>query len=283
MGDKLKSFINWLKQDKKKMLAFIGVLVVILFLVGTTLSKGKPSKDDDKDKKQKEVSTQQSYNTDEARLNKKCGKAPSGFRWGEGCVTIATGQMGLSDEDVLYTYLRSLSLLDIETAEKYSYKTEVINSYSKMYSAETEYSFTNEFKRSMYTETLQSMVIQGIAKRAPFADKRRVITMNIQLIDTSDKDFWVKDKKKIFDNLNKYKISENDTSKAKEYLFKYVREYYGSDKSVKKTVEVPITVEQTTDGNWLVVNDSSLDAICKFQDGDTIVAYILEQFDLQSY
>lgn len=276
----MSKIVGWFKASTKNKIIALGGLVVILLVIAGAVFGDSPSADVSEDKNEDgspkvEVSE---FDKETEKLRTKCGEPPAGFRWGDGCTQIAVGKEGMSDEDVLFTYLRALSLLDLETAEKYSYKTDVIKQYSKLYDVEKDYSFLNEFKRAMYTETLGSMQLQGISKRTPFADKRRVIHMKVNMYDMQDRDFWLKDKDKIFDALSKYKVSESDTGKAKEYLFQYTKDYFASGKAKRKVIEIPITVEQTTDGTWLVVDDSTLNAICDSGDSETIVNYILERY-----
>ena len=61
-------------------------------------------------------------------LRKSFGTPPEGFIWDLNGKAISLGDKSMSSEDVLYAYIRSLSTLDLATAQKYSRDAKVVES-----------------------------------------------------------------------------------------------------------------------------------------------------------
>lgn len=275
----------------KKLVGIIGgVLAFIIILVG--VRSYNTSK---KEKEAAEKAAQEAQQTDVTKVDLKSlsdfdkeqvrwieryGNPPKGFRWKDDGTLQALGDPNLKDTDVAYTYIRALSTLDIATAQKYSNKTNVITSLNRYYSTEADFTYDENFKKDMFKQVLLSIKPVKITNVANFANFRNAITMKIEVTDLSNKDFWKKDSTEIFKNLKEYKKTEQDTTKAKNYLYKYILEYYKSEKPAKHEVEINLVLDQDkTSGGWIVVKDKDLDNLAKYADGELVVNNILASYD----
>ena len=220
------------------------------------------------------------FDKEQIRWIERYGTPPKGFRWKDDGTLQALGDPNLKDTDVAYTYIRALSTLDIATAQKYSNKTNVITSLNRYYSTEADFTYDENFKKDMFKQVLLSIKPVKITNVANFANFRNAITMKIEVTDLTNKDFWKKDSSKIFKDLKEYKKTEQDTTKAKNYLYKYVLDYYKSEKPAKHEVEINLVLDQDkTSGGWIVVKDKDLDNIAKYADGELVVNNILAAYD----
>ena len=67
-------------------------------------------------------------------LSRQYGKAPEGFEWSYTGELVSKGDDdSATAEDVVYMFLRSLSILDLSTATRYSDNSEIISSYKNFY------------------------------------------------------------------------------------------------------------------------------------------------------
>lgn len=66
------------------------------------------------------------------------------------------------------------------------------------------------------TLVLMSLQVHGVTNIATFADNKQVFTVELEIIDLSDKDFWLDDKEEIFDNMYIYDQEEEDDSKQSQ-------------------------------------------------------------------
>ena len=275
----------------KKIMGIIGGVLVFIILIGGIRSYNSSKKA----KQAAEIEAQKAQQTDITKVDLKSlsdfdkeqirwieryGTPPKGFRWKDDGTLQALGDPNLKDTDVAYTYIRALSTLDIATAQKYSNKTNVITSLNRYYSTEADFTYDENFKKDMFKQVLLSIKPVKITNVANFANFRNAITMKIEVTDLTNKDFWKKDSSKIFKDLKEYKKTEQDTTKAKNYLYKYVLDYYKSEKPAKHEVEINLVLDQDkTSGGWIVVKDKDLDNIAKYADGELVVNNILAAYD----
>lgn len=269
---------------KKWVLIGIGVLVTLLLItvsvikvvnknkseeVRTTYSTTSNSEDD----------ATKEFNRIQERMTEKYGKAPKGMYYNEDGELVPEGNPKYTPEEVASTYLRALSTMNLENAQRYSYKTSVLKSLTKFYDTKEQYQANANFKKEMYKQVLLSIQPLNVQDTATFAVGKSVVTMNVKLIDLSNKDFWKEDTLKIFKNIFKYRRAESDSSKSKDYVYDYVLDYYKSEspKLVRKTIS--LTLEKGVTGGWVVTNDDELDAIAQYRDGEVVVSNIISAYD----
>jgi hypothetical protein len=275
----------------KKIMGIIGGVLVFIILIGGIRSynsskKAKQAAELEAQKAQQtditkvDLKSLSDFDKEQIRWIERYGTPPKGFRWKDDGTLQALGDPNLKDTDVAYTYIRALSTLDIATAQKYSNKTNVITSLNRYYSTEADFTYDENFKKDMFKQVLLSIKPVKITNVANFANFRNALTMKIEVTDLTNKDFWKKDSSKIFKDLKEYKKTEQDTTKAKNYLYKYVLDYYKSEKPAKHEVEINLVLDQDkTSGGWIVVKDKDLDNIAKYADGELVVNNILAAYD----
>ncbi len=217
----------------------------------------------------------------QAQLEKKYGKPPEGFKWNRRGELEALSDDTLSAEDVVYTFLRSLSILDFSTAQRYSDDSKVAETYQKYYGEVTKdrTNYYKAFLRKQYKLCLETLEINDVADTAVFADGTEMVTINISAIDLTDKDFWKKDKDEIYSQMRVFDETESDNVKKEQYLYDYIYNCYedGTVAKTEHTVELVLTKENGK--GWLVSNDSEVNAIISYEKGVNVAEYIEEGFD----
>lgn len=270
---------DWIVDHKKISITIFVLLIFGYFIVTASIQRNADKEAEVNASNKQTVEAKSDFDRDQEKLVKKYGKPKKGFRWNDEGKLQAVGEKEMKSEDVIYAYVRGLSTLDFSNAQRYSYKTDVVKTYQGYFDAEQDFTYNKTFQKGMYKQVLLSMKPNKIVDTALFAEYKTSITMNIELLDLSNKDFWFKDRDKIFNDLKKYKVTERDTTKMKDYLYNYVLSYYSSEQPKTRNVKVNFVLQQTVDGSWLVTNDAELDAIAKYQDGEIVVNQILDQFE----
>lgn len=214
------------------------------------------------------------YQEEQAYLAEKYGAPAEGFRWDDDGELIPLSDSNMSAEDVLYAYIRGVSQLSFADVQKYSFKSSVVKQYDRYYNKETDLDYETEFSRRIYKDMLLSLENEGATDTAVFADKKYIITVNLKCIDLADKSFWEDDADTIFQTLYTYKRMEDDGTKANQYLYDYVQDYYESGKAKTVTKSIDFTLEKGEQGGWLVTDDSALDMLCQYKDGQLVADYI---------
>lgn len=278
--DKLK--ILWEKTWVKR--TIIGFILVLLVLMGiracNMAKKSKVAKHEDTTtttSSSKRELTQ--FEEEQKRLIERFGDPGKGYYWDEDGKRLALGDPNLSKTEVVNTFLRAVSTLDFATAQKYAYKDAVVKRVNDYFSKDAEFTYDESFKKGMYQEVLTSMEIVGIENSATFADDKANFAVKVKLLDLSNKDFWEKDEDEIFRNLTKYRKTESDSTKAKNYLYNYVTDYWKSEDAQKVQKTINITLMKTGQGGWLVSNDTDLDNFASYVDGETVVDNIMQAYN----
>lgn len=278
----LSGVFGWCASHKKTTIALVSLLVFISLLVIAdkyTESKEASANENSEEQGSEENTNQTEYDKEQQRLVEKYGEPKEGFRWTEDGALQALGEADKTSEDVAFIYVRSLSTLDFANAQRYGYKTQTINTYTGYYDQDEDFSYNKGFESDMYKQVLLSMEPLNVVSTATFANFKEVITLEVNMLDLTNKDFWRAEEETLFKELKKYRLDERDTTKMKEFIYNYVLSYYTSKDAKTRTVSLDFTLEQTIDGAWLVTNDSDLDAIAQYQDGETVVNDILSKFD----
>lgn len=292
--DILSNIWNWVKSHKKSTFAIIGVILFIILMVSAN-NHAKQKKLKEQQASTEQVSTEETNNsksytegTDaylmsmQPELRKSFGTPPEGFIWDLNGKGISLGDKSKSSEDVLYTYIRALSTLDLATAQKYSRDAKVVETYNDYFSKANanQADYQEQFMRNMYKQALTSMEITGVESSSKFASNKSVYTVTISMLDLTAKDFWEKDKDNLFKKLSGYESKENDSTKLEIFLYDYILNYYKTPTAVKRTVSMDITLERypDIDSGWLVSIDKDIDDAAKYNNGTLVTNYITEQF-----
>lgn len=292
--DILSNIWDWVKSHKNSTFAIIGVVLFIILMVSAN-NHAKQKKLKEQQASTEQVSTEETNNsksytegTDaylmsmQPELRKSFGTPPEGFIWDLNGKGISLGDKSKSSEDVLYTYIRALSTLDLATAQKYSRDAKVVETYNDYFSKANanQADYQEQFMRNMYKQALTSMEITGVESSSKFASNKSVYTVTISMLDLTAKDFWEKDKDNLFKKLSGYESKENDSTKLEIFLYDYILNYYKTPTAVKRTVSMDITLERypDIDSGWLVSIDKDIDDAAKYNNGTLVTNYITEQF-----
>lgn len=216
----------------------------------------------------------------QSELIAKYGNLPEGYLWDLDGTLLSQGDKSMSAEEVLYAYINGLKSLDFSMAQKYSRNSKVVETYSGYFdSMNSNTDYSDAFYRNMYKQALLSMQVLGIESNSIFADNKQVFTVRIQMLDLTDKTFWVKDKYYIYQSLRVY--SEEDSTKADLFLYDYILNYYKSEDASTREVTFDITLEKyiDLDTGWLVSIDTDIDNACKYSDGTPVIRYIKEMYN----
>ena len=286
----------------KKALIIGGIVVVLVFIIMFAKSSADKKKQEEEIKKQQQAFEEQ-VNRDLANINdpdvnfdydfeaemqkdlvKQYGEPPAGFKW-----SITGELISLSDdeslpEDVLYYFLRSLSVLDMSTAERYSSNSQVVQDYASNYSDLTASinDYYRNFIRKQYKASLLSLEVLSTGSKSTMANGEMYIAVNIRSLDLTDKDFWQKDREELFKQMRIYQQTETDNVKMMNYLYDYIASKYEDGSVGKKdtTIELVLAKNNNTKSNgWLVVNDGELKAVLSYENGVDVAQYIENEYD----
>lgn len=217
----------------------------------------------------------------QAQLTAQYGVAPDGFEWGYTGELIALGNDEEHNcEDVVYMFLRSVSMLDFSTAARYSEDSSIIKSYQSYYGVATE-AITNyyrNFLRKQYKASLTSLEVEGISDVAVFADGTEYLTVTVKVLDLSDKDFWEKDREALFQQMRVYKETESDSVKMEQFVYDYLLQAYEDGVIEKKSHTIELVVSKLSGSGWLVSGDKELDAYLQYENGVDVARYIISEF-----
>jgi hypothetical protein len=256
-------------------LGVVGLIVVIAG-VSSCRSNSKEVINIPREQSSTNASSKSEADAEQERLVKRFGEAPEGFKWDDNGDLLALGDASLTAEEVAYTYLKSASLLDFEMLQKVSLNSKVSEKYQS-FSENTDN--ISDFKKKMYKESLKSIKVNSLVDTAVYAQGKTTFTFSINVLDLSNKDFWKKDSEKLFNNIYTYKRTEDDSTKAKSYLYSYILETYTSEQAPKHSVELELTVSKNDSGAWLVSDDNALNSLCLYEDGEFVSDHILAVYD----
>lgn len=216
------------------------------------------------------------------QLSSQFGNAPEGFEWDYTGNLVALGNDDDSScEDVVYMFMRALSILDFSTAEKYSSDSKIVADYKNYYSdiANSLTDYYSSFLRKQFKKSITSLEINNISDKAVFADGSETVTISLNVLDLTDKDFWLKDKDSLYSTMRTYKETETDDVKMKQYVYDYIYSKYEDGTIGKRPITVELTVTKQNGGGWLVSGDGELCANLKYENGVNTAEYILSCFE----
>lgn len=227
------------------------------------------------------TSTQSTDDIKQKSLIRRYGEPPKGFKWKDDGTLEAIGDAELSAEDVMYAFVKGCTMLDFATAERYSDSSSVVETYRKYFEKnedDTTHSTDTSYERNIYKSVLTTLNIESINDTAVFADGETAFNLSVRCIDLSNKDFWKKDKKEIFNKLwNLYEV-QDDKEMVIDYLYSYISDYYTSKNVVTTVRDMDLRVGKGENG-YLVIDDADFNAICTYKDGVQVQTDILTAYD----
>ena len=291
----MKKVKDFLKKNKMGVIVTtLSVVVIVLLIIVLVVVFGK-DKNNDSDDLDTTTETTEDFNIDDYKdtqipdsllaemqpdLNDNFGDLPDGFIWDIDGTALSIGEKGKSAEDVLYAYFKGLSTLNMETVQKYSRDSIVVDVYNAYYNESNKNTdYMDSFLRNMYTQCLLSLQLDNVESSAVFAENKMVFTINAKILDLTDKEFWKSDRDVIYKNLYTYSL-ESDSAKSDQYLYDYILDYYKSNDAQLRDVSFDITLQKYPDLNsgWLVSVDSDVNDACSYKDGKLVVSYIKDQY-----
>lgn len=214
-------------------------------------------------------------------LQQAFGIPPEGFEWNMMGELVAIGNDVWSHEDVIYTFIRSLSILDFATAQKCASVSYCISTYNNYYNSATASitNYYNSFLRKQYKYALTTLEVNEIKDVAVFADGTYIVTLNVDVVDLTDKDFWLSDKDSLFSEMRTYTETENDSVKSEQVVYDYIMDAYENNKIGKRSVDIEIVVQKKHGGGYLISDDSELNNIIGYESGVDVARYIIGEFN----
>ena len=279
----------------KKVIIIVVVLLIIVFACKAA-NKSKAEKQAQLEAQQREQEIQEMANQEnqvadayesydyhsaiQESLVQEYGEPPEGFEWDMMGNLIALSDDTSKAEDVMYYYLRSLSVLDFSTAQRYSLNSTIIEGYQSYYSdiANQLSGYYSNFLRKQYKFSLTSLEVIEVKDVAVFADGTEYITVNIACLDLTDKDFWEEDRQEIFETMRVYEETETDSTKANQYLYDYIYSKYEDGTIGKKTYTIELVLTKNNGSGWLVTGDGELRNYLEYTNGVDVAEYIMNEY-----
>lgn len=216
-------------------------------------------------------------------LKEEYGEPPEGFVWDQFGNPVSLGIAGMESEDVVYTYLRSVSTLDMGMAQKLSRESTVLETYGTYFNSKNVATADSEtdFEKNVYRLAMLSLANDGIQDSSVFAANQRAYTVNATMLDLTDKSFWLADKDKLFAQIYEYEEVQNDSKKAEQYINDYILNHYESGKAKTRKVSFTLTVQKYPDLNsgWLVSIDKDLDTLLSGKDANSLNQNIMSEYN----
>lgn len=276
----------------KKHIIIIGVLVLVIVIFSSVSKKNKQA---ELEKRRQEAIAQQQAQqqgtvdnfsglsqaeVEQLGFIKVWGEPPSGFRWNSKKELIPISSDDLTSEDVLWNYLRALSILDFSTVQKYSVFSLVLSTYESYFDDSNlgSSSYYAQFIRKAYKFALTSIEVESVGNSAVFADGTIVTTVKLKVLDLTNKDFWLEDKEKLFNEIKNIYLVEDDSAKAQNVVYDYIYNAYESGKVGKRDLTIEIKLDKVSLGGWLIADDTDLNSALKYEDGVNVAQYILNEY-----
>lgn len=270
----------------------IGGIIISIIGGGLAYSSYKENKEYQKrlEEQQKAIEAQQQQSNEgvmsyedamQQSLVEQYGEPPEGFKWDILGNLVALSSDDMSAEDVIHTYIRSVSILDFATAQRYASSSKIYDTYNNYYDEITNVvtDYYNQFLRKQYTFAIQSIENLGIESTATMADGTQVMSVKLNVLDLTDKDFWRDDMQEIYRQMRVFGESEEDDTKRDQYLYDYIYSKYEDGTIGKREVVCDFKVGKQRNGGWLITDDSELNAYLKYDQGNDIAQYIISAYN----
>lgn len=276
-----------------KLLIILGVVIGII-VIATMVSNSNEQEEIDRraaenERKMREAemasATEEPVELSDAELEKKFlietyGEPPEGFMWNDEGELYALSDDTKTAEQVVYTYLRSLSLQDFSTAQKYSKKSSVIEKYNSFFDeSHTDADYYLLFLRKQFKFAVTSIEILNSEDSAVEADGTTVVCMKLKVLDLTNKDFWQKDKDTLFKDLRTYKQTEDDDIKFDQHIYDYIYSKYSDNTVGKHEITVNIRLDKEYKSGWLVADDSELTHQLTYEEGVNVASDIKSNYE----
>ncbi len=276
---------------RKKTLVIVGIVLLVLFVIIKFNQAKKQKELEERMLAQsaigiEDMQEQGTYlSLDEQiqmQLREKYGIPPEGFQWDyQGNLVPIASIEDMSAEDIVYTYLQSVHVMDFATAQRVAAKSTIITMVDDYYSDVSNALVTTSdlFKRKLIKLTLDKMTIEGISNTIVQADGTYIFTVDINCLDLTNKDFWRNDALDLYQSMYVFDKTETDSTKKEQFVYDYIYEQYSKDACGYKTSSVDIMVGKANAGGYLVTDDTSLRKLLLYEDGVDVASYINLQYN----
>ena len=285
-------------KNKKILIPIVIVVTVIAILAITSAVKEKNAKDKAREEalarynaqQQAQAQAQESTPAESSEplsfddqmqqsLIAQYGIPPEGFKWDLTGHLLPIGNDVDTAEGQIYKFIAALRSLDFATVQSCSSNSDTLATYQSYYSSIGLNNDYTNFLRKQMAVTLQSLAITGITQAGTFADGTQYFTVTLDVLDLTNKDFWVEDQDEIFAHMRESVEKESDVAKSNQYLYDYVYKAYQEGKPGLRSVDVTLTVSKQQDQGFLVTDDMELSALISYEGGNALVQYILNNFN----
>lgn len=264
----------------------VAVIFIVLFSMAQSNKKKKEIEDKMAEEEARIAAALAAQGGDEmslhdqiqASLRERFGEPPEGFEWDYSGELVALSDSVSTCEDVVFTYLRSLSMLDFSTAQRYSSKSYVAESYQDYYSISGYTDYYDNFLRKQFKLSISSLEVVSVSEVAVFADGTQYVTVKVKALNLEDKDFWQSDRDYLFETMRSYKETEDDDVKMETFLYDYMLQSYEDGKIGKREYTVELVVSKANSSGWLISDDKELDSMLRYERGLDVAQYIKNEF-----
>lgn len=268
------------------------MLAVISIFIAFSSYKTKQEEQKRIEEQQKAIEEQQKANQSQGgylsyedamqqSLVEEYGEPPEGFKWDILGELVPLSSDDMSAEDVIHTYIRSISILDFATAQRYASTSKVYDTYNNYYDEVSNVvtDYYQQFLRKQFTFAIKSIENLGIESNATMADGTQIVSVKLNVLDLTDKDFWKEDMQEIYRQMRIFGESEDDDTKRDQYLYDYIYSKYEDGTIGKREVVCDFKIGKQKNGGWLIVDDSELNAYLSYDKGNDVAQYITASYN----
>lgn len=278
--------------SKKQIIIGGIILAVISIFIAFSSYKTKQEEQKRIEEQQKAIEEQQKANQSQGgylsyedamqqSLVEEYGEPPEGFKWDILGELVPLSSDDMSAEDVIHTYIRSISILDFATAQRYASTSKVYDTYNNYYDEVSNVvtDYYQQFLRKQFTFAIKSIENLGIESNATMADGTQIVSVKLNVLDLTDKDFWKEDMQEIYRQMRIFGESEDDDTKRDQYLYDYIYSKYEDGTIGKREVVCDFKIGKQKNGGWLIVDDSELNAYLSYDKGNDVAQYITASYN----
>ena len=216
------------------------------------------------------------------QLCEQYGQPPEGFEWAyDGSLVTLSTLEDMTAEDIVYTYVQSVHMLDFATAQRVASYSTIIDTYTDYYDTVTSslLDIDDVFKRKEFKLALNKMSADRVVDFVVMANGDMIYTMEITCLDLTNKDFWLDNEQEIYDTMYVYDKTELDSTKKDQFVYDYIYDAYENDKCGYHTVQVDLVLTKSNGGGWLVSDDTELRKVLLYEYGIDVYSYIMSKYE----